>query len=48
METYTCKHCNCITKIEIARESEKATEPEIEFCPICGMSNNYEKEAVSE
>lgn len=30
--------------ITILAESEKATEPVIEFCPFCGMSNSYPEE----
>lgn len=41
---YECEHCNGICEIEIMRETEKATEPEIEFCPFCGLSNSYPKE----
>ena len=41
---YKCKHCNGVTGISILRNTEKATIPEIEFCPFCGMSNFYAKE----
>jgi hypothetical protein len=33
-----------IVQITILEKSEKATEPVIEFCPFCGMSNNYSEE----
>jgi hypothetical protein len=32
----------------ILKDTEKATEPTIEFCPFCGMSNEYPKEIESE
>jgi hypothetical protein len=40
-EQYSCIHCNGISEIRIHKETEKATEPTIEFCPFCGMSNEY-------
>ncbi len=48
MARYICNHCNGVTEIEIISESDKATEPDVEFCPRCGMSNEYEKEIVHE
>jgi hypothetical protein len=44
IEEYKCIHCEGITQIEIIKDTEKATEPKIEFCPFCGMSNQYPKE----
>ncbi len=44
MAEYECSHCRGIAQITILAESEKATEPAIEFCPFCGMSNSYPKE----
>lgn len=44
MEEYKCIHCEGIAQINITKDTEKATEPEIEFCPFCGMSNEYAKE----
>jgi hypothetical protein len=44
MEVYKCIHCEGISRIEVIKDTEKATEPEIEFCPFCGMSNLYRKE----
>jgi hypothetical protein len=44
MEEYNCIHCEGITQIKIIKDTEKATEPTIEFCPFCGMSNQYPKE----
>lgn len=41
---YKCNHCGGVTDIRVLRDSEKATIPEIEFCPFCGMSNFYPKE----
>ncbi len=43
-EEYACKHCNGISEIKVLKETEKATEPMIEFCPFCGMSNDYSVE----
>ena len=39
MEEYKCEHCKGIVKITILKDTEKETEPIIEFCPFCGMSN---------
>ena len=44
MERYTCKHCEGIIEIVILKDTEKATEPSIEFCPFCGMPYRYPKE----
>jgi len=44
IEQYQCIHCAGIAQIEIVKDTEKATEPKIEFCPFCGMSNEYAKE----
>jgi len=41
MIEYHCGHCQGIAQITILAESEKATEPVIEFCPFCGMSDSY-------
>jgi hypothetical protein len=38
---YDCKHCNGLSEINVLKETDKATEPTIEFCPFCGMSNDY-------
>ena len=38
---YFCIHCNGTSKIKVLKETEKATEPTIEFCPFCGMSSEY-------
>ncbi len=40
-EEYACKHCKGIIEITVLAETEKATDPMIEFCPFCGMSNGY-------
>ena len=40
-EQYACKHCHGVSEIKTLKETEKATEPMIEFCPFCGMSNEY-------
>jgi len=44
MIEYHCGHCQGIAQIAILEESKKATEPIIEFCPFCGMSNSYPEE----
>lgn len=41
MEIYRCKHCEGDVLIIIVKETEKASFPTIEFCPFCGMSNEY-------
>ena len=41
MEVYNCRHCGGVSQIAIVKHTEKATEPVIEFCPFCGMSNQY-------
>lgn len=46
MIEYKCKDCKGLVQITIVRESEKATEPNIEFCPFCGMSNFFIKERL--
>jgi hypothetical protein len=38
METFACEQCGGIAVITTVKESDKATLPEIEFCPFCGMS----------
>ncbi len=38
MQRYTCKHCQGTIEIAILEETEKATEPIVEFCPFCGAS----------
>jgi hypothetical protein len=44
MDEYKCKHCKGIAQITILEDTEKATDPNIEFCPFCGMSDLYPKE----
>lgn len=41
MEEYKCEHCGGISKIDIIKDSTKGNEPKIEFCPFCGMSNQF-------
>jgi uncharacterized C2H2 Zn-finger protein len=43
-DTITCPHCDGVFVIEIIENISKATYPEIEFCPLCGMAYHYEKE----
>ena len=45
LSDYEYKHCEGIAQISVIKDTEKATEPKIEFCPFCGMSNSYPKEA---
>ena len=47
-EEYTCKHCNGVSKVEVLKETEKATEPMIEFCPFCEMANHYPIEQIND
>ena len=42
MNTYKCIHCKGVCEINIIKDTEKATEPKIEFCPFCGMPNKDE------
>jgi len=42
---YKCIHCEGISSIGIVKHTEKGTVPEIEFCPFCGLSNAYPREA---
>jgi hypothetical protein len=44
MDEYECGQCNGKLGITVLEDSEKATEPLIEFCPFCGMSNFLPKE----
>ncbi|MEW6188026.1 MAG: hypothetical protein AB1585_20080 [Thermodesulfobacteriota bacterium] len=44
MAEYECRHCRGKVRITVLEEGEKATEPAIEFCPFCGMSNLYREE----
>ena len=48
MEEYKCIHCEGISQIAILKNTEKATEPTVEFCPFFGMSNQYLKEIENE
>ena len=34
-ETLTCVNCGAVYSLEIIEEGDKATEPLIEFCPVC-------------
>lgn len=45
---YQCIHCEGKTLIVILRNFEKVTLPTVEFCPLCGMSNEYPKEELEE
>ncbi len=44
MEEYKCKHCEGVSQIVMLKDTQKVTEPTIEFCPFCGMANQYPKE----
>lgn len=48
IEEYDCKHCHGVTEITVLKDTEKATEPMIEFCPFCGMANHYPVEQVDD
>ena len=43
MANYKCVYCKGVCEINIIKDTEKATEPTIEFCPFCGMSNKDKK-----
>ncbi|TKJ37576.1 hypothetical protein CEE37_13765 [candidate division LCP-89 bacterium B3_LCP] len=43
-DVYECIHCKGKSHIVTLKESDKATVPTIEFCPFCGMSNEYKIE----
>ncbi len=45
IEVYRCNHCAGMACISIIQHTRKATWPEIEFCPFCGMSNSYPVES---
>ena len=36
-ETFTCVNCGAVYSLEIIEEGDKATEPLVEFCPVCGL-----------
>lgn len=42
MDELICKFCHGTINYIVVKESEKANEPEIEFCPFCGMSILHE------
>ncbi len=44
MVEYACKHCQGAVQIMVLGDSEKATEPVVEFCPFCGIPNFYREE----
>ena len=48
MEIYECEPCEGHCQIVILKEPEKGTEPKIEFCFFCGMSNQYPKKTEME
>jgi len=41
---YQCAHCESVSLVITLQPTEKATLPEVEFCPYCGMSNEYARE----
>ena len=43
MDELICKFCHGTINYIVVKESEKATEPEIEFCPFCGMSQTLDR-----
>jgi hypothetical protein len=44
MENCECRHCLGKVQLMVLDEGEKRTEPLIEFCPFCGISNLYLEE----
>jgi hypothetical protein len=45
IKEYECRHCQGKARITVLEEGAKGTEPLIEFCPFCGMSNLYSQES---
>ena len=45
---FKCSWCKGETEVCILKEGEKATIPEIEHCPLCGMSEEMIKSAEVE
>lgn len=45
---FICRQCKSKTKINLVKMGEKATIPEIEYCPVCGMSEEMIKSAEVE
>jgi len=37
-----CEQCKGIVRITVLNDTDKGTEPKIEFCPFCGMSIIHE------
>ena len=48
MKRYECKYCKGVTQIAVLKDTEKGTEPKIEFCPFCGMSSQVSAETEGE
>jgi hypothetical protein len=44
MDEYECRYCKGKARTMVLEDSEKATEPIVEFCPFCGMSSYYPEE----
>lgn len=43
---FKCINCKAEYDIAVINETEKATEPEFEFCPFCGMPCDIPMEAA--
>jgi hypothetical protein len=43
---YECNHCEGITVIVVVENEGKGTVPTVEFCPLCGQSNQFEPEII--
>jgi len=48
MAEYECRHCKGKARTMVLEDSGKATEPIVEFCPFCGMSNACSREFDNE
>jgi rubrerythrin len=46
-KVYRCIHCAGIANILVIKHTEKGTWPEIEFCPFCGLTNEYPVELTN-
>lgn len=40
---FKCEWCKGVTQVKLIKNINKSTFPEIEYCPICGMSDEMIK-----
>ena len=48
MVKYQCDNCDGSSLVIILKDTQKATEPKVEFCPFCGISVQNLKEIENE